>query len=48
MGEIRVDSDRIEDVASRMDLRAPNREAMESLIYELAMHVDVEREDHAV
>jgi len=42
MGELRVDSDRIEDVASRMDLRVPNREAMESLVYELAMHVDVE------
>lgn len=37
-----IDQDRIEEVAARLDLRAPNREALESLVFELAQHYTVD------
>lgn len=36
--QLGIDDDRIEEVAKRLDLRAPNREALESLVLELAQH----------
>ncbi len=36
------DVDRIEAIAARLDLRAPNRDAVESIVFELAQHFDVE------
>lgn len=42
MGELAVDLDRIQDIASRLDLRAPNREAVESIALELSLHYDVD------
>jgi type III restriction enzyme len=41
---LRVDLDRIEDVAARLDLRQPNREAVESVVFEHAQWFDVERQ----
>lgn len=37
-----LDIERIEEVASRLDLRQPNREALESLVGELTLHFDVD------
>lgn len=37
-----IDEDLIEEIASRLDLREPNREALESLVFELAQHYSVE------
>lgn len=42
MTALSVDIDRIEEVASRLDLRRPNREALESLVGELGLHYDVD------
>lgn len=36
------DLDRIEAVASRLDLRQPNREALESIVFEIAQHYEIE------
>ena len=38
------DIDRIESVASRLDLRAPNKEALESIVYELGQHYVIDKE----
>lgn len=45
MSGVRIDPDLLEAVASRLDLRLPNREAVESVIYELSQHHDVEHAD---
>lgn len=37
-----IDQDLIEEVASRLDLRQPNKEALESLVFEMAQHYDVD------
>lgn len=37
-----IDEDLIEEISSRLDLREPNREALESLVFELAQHYSVE------
>jgi type III restriction enzyme len=37
-----IDIERLEEVASRLDLRPPNKEALESLAYELAQHYDID------
>ena len=42
MTEVQVDLDRIEAVASRLDLRTPNRDALVSIAGELSVHYDVE------
>ncbi|MGH8995326.1 MAG: DEAD/DEAH box helicase [Acidimicrobiales bacterium] len=42
MSEVRVELDRIAEVASRLELRQPNREAVESVIFALSQHYDVE------
>ena len=41
-GDIDIDLDRLEEVASRLDLRKPNREALESLAFEMSQHFDVD------
>ncbi len=38
------DLDRIEAIAARLDLRQPNKEALESIVYEVARHYDIDRE----
>lgn len=40
---LKVDLDRIEDIAVRLDLRQPNREAIESVVFEHARWFDVEQ-----
>lgn len=42
MSGVRIDLDLIEEVSARLDLRTPNREAVESVLYELSQHFDVE------
>lgn len=42
MAELNIDHERLDEVASRLDLRAPNREAMESLAYAHSWHYDVD------
>ncbi|MEO7571252.1 MAG: DEAD/DEAH box helicase family protein [Acidimicrobiales bacterium] len=37
-----IDEGLIEEVSSRLDLREPNREALESLVFELAQHYSVD------
>lgn len=37
-----IDEDLIEEISSRLDLREPNREALESLVFELAQHYSVD------
>ncbi len=37
-----IDEDLIEEISSRLDLREPNREALESLVLELAQHYSVD------
>src|SRR5947209_4535923 len=37
------DLDRIEAVAARLDLRAPNREALESIAFEVGQHFETEQ-----
>src|SRR5215211_2842834 len=39
-----IDLDRIEGIASRLDLRQPNKEALESIVLETAQHYDIDRE----
>ncbi|MHB8575469.1 MAG: DEAD/DEAH box helicase, partial [Dehalococcoidia bacterium] len=39
-----VDLDRIEAIASRLDLRQPNRDALESIVFEIAQHYEIDRE----
>jgi len=41
-GALSVDDSAIDAVASRLDLREPNREALRSIAYMLSQHVDVE------
>ena len=41
-GVIDIDLDRLEEVSSRLDLRKPNREALESLAFEMSQHFDVD------
>jgi len=38
------DLDRIEAIAARLDLRQPNKEALESIVVEIARHYDIDRE----
>lgn len=38
------DLDRIEAIAARLDLRQPNKEALESIVFELAQHYEIDRE----
>jgi len=38
------DLDRIEGIAARLDLRQPNREALESIVFEIARHYEIDRE----
>ncbi len=38
------DLDRIEAIAARMDLRQPNKEALESIVFEIALHYEIDRE----
>ena len=38
------DLDRIEAIAARLDLRQPNKEALESIIVELTRHYEIDRE----
>lgn len=41
--KLNVDLDRIEDVAARLDFRQPNREAIESVVFEHAQWFDIDR-----
>jgi len=41
MSGIQIDRDLIHDIAARLDLREPNREALESITIELSQHYDV-------
>ncbi len=38
------DLDRIEAVAARLDLRQPNKEALESIVFEIGQHFEIDRE----
>src|SRR2546421_2400791 len=38
------DLDRIEAVSARLDLRQPNREALESIVFEIGQHYEIDRE----
>jgi len=38
------DLDRLEAVADRLDLRQPNKEALESIVFELVQHYEIDRE----
>jgi type III restriction enzyme len=38
-----VDEDLIEEISSRLDLREPNREALESLLFELSQHYSLDK-----
>lgn len=38
------DLDRIEAIAARMDLREPNKEALESIVFEIGRHYDIDHE----
>jgi type III restriction enzyme len=38
------DVDRIEAVAARLDLRQPNKEALESIVFEIGQHYGIDRE----
>ncbi len=42
MTELSIDLNEIEAVSARLDLRTPNREALESIVFELAQHYEVE------
>src|SRR4051812_9152962 len=39
---LNIDSDRIEEVAARLDLRPPNRDALESIVFEQSQWFDNE------
>jgi type III restriction enzyme len=45
VSELQIDFDLIADVASRLDLREPNKEALESIAAEVSQHYDVEGGD---
>jgi len=38
------DLDRIEAIAARLDLRRPNKDALESIVFEIARHYQIDRE----
>ncbi len=38
------DLDRIEAIAARLELRQPNKEALESIVYEVGQHYEIDRE----
>ena len=38
------DVDRVEAIAARLDLRQPNKEALESIVFETAQHYEIDRE----
>lgn len=38
------DLDRIESIAARLNLRQPNKEALESIVFEIGQHYDIDRE----
>jgi len=38
------DLDRIESIAARLALRQPNKEALESIVFEIGQHYDIDRE----
>lgn len=38
------DLDRIEAIAAKLDLRQPNKEALESIVFEIARHYEIDRE----
>src|SRR3954470_8536900 len=38
------DLDRIEGIAARLDLRQPNKEALESIVFEIVQHYDIDQE----
>lgn len=42
MGTLSVDQDLIHDIASRLDLREPNRDALETIAFLVAQHFDVD------
>ncbi len=42
MGALEVDRDTLEAVAASLDLRQPNKEAIESVAFEIAQHYDVD------
>lgn len=42
MSGVDVDLDLIADISARLDLREPNREALESIVIELSQHYDVD------
>lgn len=42
MQDVSLDRDLVEEIAARLDLREPNREALESIALELSQHYDVE------
>ena len=39
------DLDRIEAVAARLDLRQPNKEALESIVFEVVQHYEIDRKE---
>jgi len=45
MSGVQLDSEAIQDIAARRDLREPNREALESIVIELSQHYDVAGKD---
>src|SRR5579862_8051692 len=38
------DLDRMQAIASRLDLREPNREALQSIVFEVVNHYEIDRE----
>lgn len=46
MTEELFDTDRIDAIASRLDLRRPNREALESIVFEVGQHYDIDGRTH--
>ncbi len=45
MSGVQLDGEAIQDIAARLDLREPNREALESIVIELSQHYDVAGKD---
>src|SRR5579859_7367408 len=41
MNDVTIDRELVEEIASRLDLREPNREALESIALEVSQHYDV-------
>lgn len=44
MGELRFDDDLLEEITHRLDLRQPNREAIESVVLRTSQHYDVDEQ----